>query len=43
MIHDFEEIIFFKPWISENKNYLTENSRTLTSHKIKSEKEHEII
>ncbi len=24
MIHDFEEIIFFKPWISKNKNYLTE-------------------
>lgn len=24
MIHDFEEIIFFKPWINNNKNYLTE-------------------
>ena len=24
MIHDFEEIIFFKPWISKNKDYLTE-------------------
>jgi len=22
MIHDFEEIIFFKPWISKNKDYL---------------------
>jgi len=22
MIHDFEEIIFFKPWISNNKDYL---------------------
>jgi hypothetical protein len=24
MIHDFEEIIFFKPWINKNKDYLTE-------------------
>jgi hypothetical protein len=24
MIHDFEEIIFFKPWINKNKSYLTE-------------------
>ena len=24
MIHDFEEIIFFKTWISKNKGYLTE-------------------
>jgi hypothetical protein len=24
MIHDFEEIIFFKLWINKNKNYLTE-------------------
>jgi len=24
MIHDFEEIIFFKPWITKNKGYLTE-------------------
>jgi len=23
MIHDFEEIIFFKPWINRNKDYLT--------------------
>ncbi len=23
MIHDFEEIIFFKPWISKNREYLT--------------------
>ena len=23
MIHDFEEIIFFKPWINKNKDYLT--------------------
>ncbi len=23
MIHDFEEIIFFKPWISKNRDYLT--------------------
>jgi len=23
MIHDFEEIIFFKPWINRNKGYLT--------------------
>ena len=23
MIHDFEEIIFFKPWININKDYLT--------------------
>ncbi len=23
MIHDFEEIIFFKSWISKNKDYLT--------------------
>ena len=25
MIHDFEEIIFFKSWISKNKDYLAEN------------------
>ena len=25
MIHDFEEIIFFKSWISKNKAYLIEN------------------
>ena len=24
MIHDFEEIIFFKQWINKNKDYLTE-------------------
>jgi hypothetical protein len=24
MIHDFEEIIFFKSWINKNKDYLTE-------------------
>jgi hypothetical protein len=24
MIHDFEEIIFFKPWINKNKDYLIE-------------------
>jgi amino acid transporter len=24
MIHDFEEIIFFKSWISRNRNYLTQ-------------------
>ena len=24
MIHDFEEIIFFKPWINKNRDYLTE-------------------
>ena len=24
MVHDFEEIIFFKPWINKNKNYLAE-------------------
>jgi amino acid transporter len=24
MIHDFEEIIFFKPWINKNKDYLTD-------------------
>ncbi len=24
MIHDFEEIIFFKPWISKNREYLIE-------------------
>ena len=24
MIHDFEEIIFFKTWINKNRNYLTE-------------------
>ena len=24
MIHDFEEIIFFKAWINKNRNYLTE-------------------
>ena len=24
MIHDFEEIIFFKPWVNRNKDYLTE-------------------
>ena len=24
MIHDFEKIIFFKSWISKNKDYLTE-------------------
>ena len=24
MIHDFEEIVFFKSWISKNKNYLSE-------------------
>jgi hypothetical protein len=24
MLHDFEEIIFFKPWINKNKEYLTE-------------------
>ena len=24
MIHDFEEIIFFKSWINRNKEYLTE-------------------
>ena len=24
MIHDFEEIIFFKSWINKNKNYLSE-------------------
>jgi len=24
MIHDFEEIICFKPWISKNRDYLTE-------------------
>ncbi len=24
MIHDFEEIIFFKPWMNRNKEYLTE-------------------
>jgi len=24
MIHDFEEIIFFKPWMSKNKDYLAE-------------------
>ena len=23
MIHDFEEIIFFKPWINRNKDYLS--------------------
>jgi len=24
MLHDFEEIIFFKPWINKNKNHLAE-------------------
>jgi len=31
MIHDFEEIIFFKSWINKNRNYLYENFPKITN------------
>jgi len=32
MIHDFEEIIFFKSWINKNKDYLTEKFPKISKH-----------
>ena len=32
MVHDFEEIIFFKSWINKNKDYLTAKFQKISKH-----------
>jgi len=32
MIHDFEEIIFFKSWMNKNKDYLIEKFPKISKH-----------
>ena len=32
MVHDFEEIIFFKPWINKNKDYLAKRFPKISKH-----------